>query len=236
MMKNTLRRLVGAWALLPLMALAQQPAPGGWWDHSRPAAAPMAATGGDTPEQSAATPLVPAAPAAIPATLTPLDRAALSAFECVEVKQFDVTTGFIGSKEDARAATIPATQLQQIQRAVAGQIPEKARGLRSTLVGEGWPECPDPSRALVMGGRITDYKEGNQALRYWVGFGAGAQKFSVDVWLARKSDGALIAREEVVDRKVGGWIGGQSDKGLDDFAEKVAGFVRDSLAGASASR
>ena len=83
----------------------------------------------------------------------------------------------------------------------------------------------------MLGGRVADYKEGNQALRYLVGFGAGAQKFSVEVWLARKSDGAQVARGMVVDRKVGGWVGGQADKGLDDFAEKVAGFVKESVRG-----
>ncbi|MCR6663033.1 MAG: DUF4410 domain-containing protein [Luteimonas sp.] len=150
-------------------------------------------------------------------------------FDCVEVRAFEVTVGLIGSKEDARAAQIPVEALRDIQRRVAGYIPEKARGLRSTLLQEGWPACPDPAKALVLGGRVADYKRGNQALRYFVGFGAGAQKFAVEVWMMRKTDGALVARGEVVDRKVGGWIGGQADKGMDDFAEKVAGFVRDSL-------
>lgn len=238
-MKNIgLRRLAGAWLLLPAIACAQQQAGGGWWDATKagdglPQAVaqqqPAAADAVQVPEAveqaghsldspSAASPLVP-------------DAATLAAFDCVEVKRFDVVTGFIGSKEDARAATIPVTQLEKIQRSVAGHVPEKAVGLKSTLVGEGWPQCPDPARALVLGGRITDYKEGNQALRYLVGFGAGAQKFSVEVWLTRKADDALLARGDVVDRKVGGWVGGQSEKGLDDFAEKVAGFVRDSLKG-----
>jgi hypothetical protein len=45
----------------------------------------------------------------------------------------------------------------------------------------------------------------------------------------RKSDGALLAEEDVTDRKVGGWIGGDADKGLDDFGEKVATFVKRAL-------
>ena len=220
------RRLAGACLLLPMAAWAQQGGGhGGWWGQVKDDG-PVAAQQGEgtgTEEVHATVP-EPAGPA------VPLDRATLASFECVEVRRFETTSGgFIASKEEARAATIPAGRLLDIQRSVAGQVPEKARGLRSTLVGEGWPACPDPARALVLGGRLVDYKAGNQALRYFVGFGAGAQKFAVDVWLARKSDGSLVAREEVVDRKVGGWIGGQDEKGLEDFAEKVAGFVRDSL-------
>ncbi|MEO8367470.1 MAG: DUF4410 domain-containing protein [Pseudoxanthomonas sp.] len=150
-------------------------------------------------------------------------------FDCVEVKRFEVGSGFITSKQDARAATIPAEQLGSMQRVIAGQIPEKIRGYRSTLVAEGSPQCPDPARALVLSGRITDFKAGNQALRYWVGFGAGAQKFGVLVRATRKSDGALVGEGEVIDRKVGGWVGGQAEKGLEDFAEKVASFLRGSL-------
>lgn len=223
-----LRRLVGASLLLPALACAQQAGQGGWWDQAK-------STGEVPGVQSGAADAALAAPEPVPGPsvpvppAAPLDAATLAGFDCVEVRRFEVSHGLIGTKEDARAATIPAAHLQDIQRRVAGYVPEKAQGLKSTLVSEGWPACPEPSRALVLGGRITDFKEGNQALRYWVGFGAGAQKFSVEVWLARKSDGALVARDAVVDRKVGGWIGGQADKGMDDFAEKVAGFVRDSL-------
>ena len=225
---GTLRRLVGASLLLPALACAQQSGQGGWWDQAKSTGQaqdvhPAAADTGQASAAAAPEPSIPVPPAG------PFDAATLAGFDCVEVRRFEIGGGFIGTKEDARAATIPAAHLQNIQRRVAGYVPEKARGLKSTLVSEGWPACPEPSRALVLGGRITDYKEGNQALRYLVGFGAGAQKFSVEVWLARKSDGALVARDAVVDRKVCGWIGGQADKGMDDFAEKVAGFVRDSL-------
>lgn len=150
-------------------------------------------------------------------------------FDCVEVKRFEVGSGFITSKQDARAATIPAEKLGSMQREIAGQIPEKIRGFKSTLVAEGSPQCPDATRALVLSGRVTDFKEGNQALRYLVGFGAGAQKFGVLVRATRKSDGALVGEGEVVDRKVGGWVGGQAEKGLEDFAEKVATFLKGSL-------
>lgn len=223
---NQVARLGGACLCLSATLACAQDASRkeGWWAEVRGEESPAAEAAVEAP--AGGTELTQPSGA-----LLPEGAARRAAFECVEVRRFEIGAGdgFITSKETARAATIPQARLDDLQRAVAGQVPEKARGLRATLVGPSWPACPDPERALVLGGRVVDYKAGNQALRYFVGFGAGAQKFAVEVWLARKSDGALVARDEVVDRKVGGWLGGQSEKGVEDFAEKVGGFVRDSL-------
>ena len=227
----------GCLLLLPLLAAAQEagkkPAESRWWaetGQSETAPAEVAVGTG----HEAVTPQAPTAAASVadaPVQTRLAGPVSEKDFDCVEVKRFEVGSGFITSKQDARAATIPAEKLGSMQRAVAGQIPEKIRSYRSTLVAEGSPQCPDPARTLVLSGRITDFKAGNQALRYWVGFGAGAQKFGVLVRATRKSDGALVGEGEVVDRKVGGWVGGQAEKGLEDFAEKVAGFLKESLQG-----
>lgn len=225
----------GCLLLLPLLASAQETgtkrAESKWWSETGQSQAMPAEVVADT-SQEAVVPQMPTAAAGVADTPVQARLAGPVSekdFDCVEVKRFEVGNGFIASKQDARAATIPAEQLGSMQRAVAGQIPEKIRGYLSTLVAEGSPQCPDPARALVLSGRITDFKAGNQALRYWVGFGAGAQKFGVQVRATRKSDGALVGEGEVVDRKVGGWVGGQAEKGLEDFAEKVAGFLKESL-------
>ena len=238
-MKSATRRglACGCLLLLPLSASAQEtgtkPAESKWWaETGQSETVPVGvadAPGHETVASPAPTTMAGVAGAPVQARLAgPVSE---KDFDCVEVKRFEVNGGFITSKEDARAATIPAEKLGSMQRAVAGQIPEKIRGYRSTLVAEGAPQCPDPARTLVLSGRITDFKAGNQALRYWVGFGAGAQKFGVLVRATRKSDGALVGEGEVVDRKVGGWVGGQAEKGLEDFAEKVAGFLKESLQG-----
>lgn len=230
------RLACGCLLLLPLLASAQETgtkrAESKWWAETGQSEAMPAEVATDTGHEA----LTPQAPMAADIAETPV-QARLAGpvsekdFDCVEVKRFEVGSGFITSKEDARAATISAEKLGSMQRVVAGQIPEKIRGFRSTLVAEGSPQCPDPMRTLVLSGRVTDFKEGNQALRYWVGFGAGAQKFGVLVRVTRKSDGALVGEGEVIDRKVGGWVGGQAEKGLEDFAEKVAGFLKKSLQG-----
>lgn len=222
---------------LPVMATAQEAAgqrtESKWWAQTQDSQKAAAAT---TTDAAVATDQVSPAPMPVASVekTAPVQLAGpvgTKDFDCVEVMRFQVGSGFITSKQDARAATIPAESLGSMQREIAGQIPEKIRGFRSTLAAEGSPQCPDPARALVISGRITDFKEGNQALRYLVGFGAGAQKFGALVRATRKSDGALIGEGEVVDRKIGGWVGGQAEKGLEDFAEKVAVFLKRSLQG-----
>lgn len=239
-MKSAIRLRLGCGCLLllPLWASAQETASkqgeSKWWAETGRSEA-VSAEPAAAASQEAVAPRTPAPPpAAAIGGETPVQTLLAGPvsekdFDCVEVKRFETGSGFITSKEDARAATIPAEKLGSMQRAVAGQVPEKIRGYLSTLVAEGSPPCPDPARALVLSGRITDFKAGNQALRYWVGFGAGAQKFGVWVRATRKSDGALVGEGEVIDRKVGGWVGGQAEKGLEDFAEKVAGFLKESL-------
>jgi hypothetical protein len=234
MKSSTQRRLACACLLwMPIVAAAQETTAhrteSKWWAGSQdskkfPAENAVADDHATTAPHAA---VVDSVVEKVPAPLA--GPVSIKDFDCVEVKRFEVGSGFISSKQEARAATIPAEKLGSMQREIAGQIPEKIRSFKSTLVAEGSPQCPDPTRALVLSGRVTDFKEGNQALRYLVGFGAGAQKFGVLVRATRKSDGALVGEGEVVDRKVGGWVGGQAEKGLEDFAEKVATFLKGSL-------
>ena len=227
-------------ATMPLSGFAQQGSAattgqGKWWSESRPATEATPAAAGAPVAQAAArsastAPLQSGESNGSVTQAEPMGAGSGQGFDCVEVRRFETVTGFIQNKKDARAATIPTEKLTAIQSLVAGYIPVKLARIKSTTAENGAPECPDPSRALVLGGKITDYKKGNQALRYFVGFGAGAQKFSVQARVTRKSDGKLLAEDEITDYKVGGWIGGQADKGQDDFAEKVVDFLKKSLA------
>ena len=148
-------------------------------------------------------------------------------FNCVEVEIFQVDRSTIESKQDKRAATIPEESLQKLQDAVALEVPLGIQGATGARVGR--ESCPDATRAVIFGGVVSDFKPGSRALRYFVGFGAGAQKFAVDVYLKVKSTGEVLATGEVIDRKIGGLLGGEADKGVDDFSEKAVGFIKKSL-------
>jgi hypothetical protein len=152
-----------------------------------------------------------------------------SQFDCIELELFAVDKDDISVKADARASMIPPEELTELRVYIASEIPLQMPGMKTRLAPE--ERCEDDSRSLVFGGRVIDYKKGSQVARYMVGFGAGKQKFEADAVVKRKSDGSVITQGTVVDRKIGGLIGGSKDKGKQDFAEKVADFIHSGLTG-----
>ena len=149
-----------------------------------------------------------------------------AAIECIEVEAFTVNKEEIASKEDARAASIPEPRLERIQTLVIEQINTKTKKIKA--VNSSTDQCPTVETTAVLSGKVTDFKKGNKALRYLVGFGAGAQKVEIMTYLKMKN-GTVVAEKDISDRKSGGFLGGSDDKGLKDFAEKVLAFVKKSL-------
>jgi len=139
--------------------------------------------------------------------------------ECVEVNLFRVSEEKVEGQTD-RAEKIPEQNLIIIRDALVERLPKHAKKVTSIAAGEG--ACPNPATTAVLAGDILDFRKGNAALRYFVGFGAGAQKVRVRLTLTAKSDGAVLAQEEIADTKWGGAFGGSNTKGLKDFAEKAA--------------
>lgn len=167
-----------------------------------PAAAPAAA------EPAAAAAAAPAAPAAPPAGV-----------ECAEIELFKASEEKVEGQTD-RAAAIPQRNLEIIRERMIAHLPGELRGIRA--VAAGVEACPVPERAVVVSGDILDFRRGNMALRYFVGFGAGAQKVRVRMSVKAKVDGAPLGEREIADTKWAGAFGGTNTKGLDDFAEKAA--------------
>ena len=149
------------------------------------------------------------------------------AYDCVEISTFVVERDNFSTKEYERAAETPEEFLKQFQHATVGEIIRSDNGLTAVKAQES--ECPDAAQTLQFGGTVTDFKAGNQNLRYWVGFGAGKQKLAVDAWLREKLSGDVIHQDEIVDRKWAGFGGGDDRKGVSDFAEKVEKFIEKAL-------
>lgn len=139
--------------------------------------------------------------------------------DCVEVSLFKVSEEKVEGQTD-RAEKIPEQNLIIIRDALVERLPKHAKKVSSLASGQS--SCPNPATAAVLAGDILDFRKGNSALRYFVGFGAGAQKVRVRLTLTAKTDGAVIAQEEIADTKWGGAFGGSNTKGLKDFAEKAA--------------
>ncbi|MFT3807640.1 DUF4410 domain-containing protein [Arenimonas sp.] len=172
------------------------------------AAAPAAATTAEAaPEPQAAS---AAATAAAPAVNLPID--------CIEVETFAVSADEKVEGQTDRAAAIPPRNLEIIRDAVIRFLPREAKGVTAMAPGT----CPNIASAAKLRGDILDFRKGNMALRYFVGFGAGSQKVRVRLSLDRKNDGSQLVQTEVADTKWAGVFGGTNTKGLEDFAEKAA--------------
>ena len=144
----------------------------------------------------------------------------------LEVGRFEVERESFDTKEAERAGAIPEEMLDSIQRAIQGEMTRS--GLFATVMKSGG-ESAGGERTLVVSGRVTDFKAGSRTARLWVGMGAGKQLIEVECALVDRETGEVVARQRIIDRKVGGWGGGSEEKGLEDFAEKVHEFIRKSL-------
>lgn len=162
-----------------------------------------------------------AAPSAEVAPAPSLEKVvqSASAIDCVEVDLFKVSEEKVEGQTD-RAEKIPERNLEIIRDALVKRLPKNAKQI--TSVASGQESCPNPATSAVLGGDILDFRKGNMALRYFVGFGAGSQKVRVRLTLRSKTDDTLIAQEEIADTKWSGAFGGTNTKGLNDFAEKAA--------------
>jgi hypothetical protein len=162
------------------------------------------------------------APPATTAVASPSTAPAAGPIDCLEVEQFKISTDKVAGQTD-RAAAIPVHNLELIQADIVRALPKMTGGKTAVAVGTG--SCPNPETAAIVGGDVLDFRKGNMALRYFVGFGAGSQKVRVRVTVSRKSAGAAIGAAEIADTKWGGLFGGTNTKGLADFAEKASRAV-----------
>jgi hypothetical protein len=148
-------------------------------------------------------------------------------FKCIEINLFTADKNNAKTRALKRAAKITELILMNIQQTIVAKIGDDTNGLIAMRTDE-FNQCPQ-SNSLQLVGTVTDYKKDNQAMRYMVGFGAGKQKIETNVVLLNKSTGEVIAKGRVVDRKIGGIVGGSGDKGKRDFAEKINRFLLKAL-------
>jgi len=149
-------------------------------------------------------------------------------YDCIEVNVFDVDRDNISTRELARAIEIPDQTLMALQTYVRTELNIDSNGLQAKKGGSE-DSCNDIETTLELKGTVSDYKKGSRMMRYMVGFGAGKQKIQIEAELYDKATGDLIKKDRVVDRKIGGLVGGSENKGKKDFAEKMNNFVRVAL-------
>ena len=85
---------------------------------------------------------------------------------------------------------------------------------------------PGEGRTLVIRGTLVGFDEGSQALRYFVGFGAGKGEIIADVSFADE-DGKTVARGNSRGTVSGGWFGGSTRSASRRVAKAVVDFIED---------
>jgi len=151
--------------------------------------------------------------------------AAGKAYSVLEIARFDVNREDYSTKETERAGRIPDEVLETIQRILISEYTQSK--LLPTVRKAGSPG--DGEVVLELGGKVVDWLGGSQAKRFLVGMGAGQQKIEVDCVLKDKATGTVLGHEQILDRKVAGIGGGSEEKGIRDFAEKVAKFIHTTM-------
>lgn len=143
------------------------------------------------------------------------------AYNVLEIALFDVDRENYTSKEAERAGRIPDETLVTIQRLLISEYTQTK--LLPAVRKAGSPEAGE--MVLELGGKVVDWLAGSQTKRLLVGLGAGQQKIEVDCVLKDKATGTVLGQQRILDRKVAGVGGGSEEKGMRDFAEKVAKFI-----------
>jgi hypothetical protein len=87
---------------------------------------------------------------------------------------------------------------------------------------------PGGGRTLIISGCLIGFDPGSQALRYWVGFGAGSGEMVVDTTFS-DSAGGTIARGNSRGSVSGGWFGGSTSSASKRVAKAIVGFIETNL-------
>ena len=145
-----------------------------------------------------------------------------ASYETVVVQPFKVEQREIKDDEDARRAKDMVAYVQ-------AQLVRKLRiaGIFPTIVDGATATPPTGPRVLLVQGEITRLTEGSQALRYFVGFGAGAAKTQIETRVVDVSTGQV--QLVTADRRAAGMgiFGGDGRQFVTESLDQITdGFVK----------
>ena len=138
------------------------------------------------------------------------------------------------SSLSAAKAHLLSDEVATADRSFADLIANK---LRDTGAFHEVVRGPSPGRALVVSGHITRLVDGNGAMRFFVGMGAGSSYFSATTDLSDAESGQLLAQVTTAKNSWalgGGFAAAQTVDGfMQGAAGKIAADLRDSKRGTS---
>lgn len=132
-------------------------------------------------------------------------------YQQIEVTRFEVKSGIV----------FPAEYQVSMTEDLVAQLQETKKFKQVLRLGEASSDANAPAIKLV--GQITEYKAGNRAMRYMIGFGAGKTKVVAHIKFVDRATGDVLFEKDV-DGKVilGGLVKGESIGATRGLAKEVA--------------
>lgn len=154
------------------------------------------------------TAMLTALPAAAQDKKEPIEK---NKYQQIEVTRFEVKEGI----------DFPADYLVSMTEDLVTQLQETKNFKQVLREGKSLSDANAPAIKLV--GKITEYKAGNRAVRYMIGFGAGKTKIVAHVKFIDRATGDVLFEKDV-DGKVilGGLVKGESISATRGLAKEVA--------------
>jgi len=137
------------------------------------------------------------------------------AYVAIEVTRFDVKEG---------VEKFTADWLITMTEELVKQLNETRKFKQVLREGETPADASAPALKLV--GTVTEYKPGNRAARYMVGFGAGSTKVKAHVKFLDRATAAVLFEDDVDGKVVMGVIGGESVGATRGLAKEVASVTK----------
>ncbi len=129
-------------------------------------------------------------------------------YRAIEIEKFTVRQG----------VELSDKEVDELMKATVANFRASNRFDSITMAGEAsMVETPK----LKMAGEVTKYVKGNQAARYFIGFGAGKTKIMVDVKLTDAVSGEVVFHQVVDGDVTWGFFGGSSESAKGGVSDEV---------------
>ena len=143
-------------------------------------------------------------------------------YQKIEIAKFDIKEGvekFTDSSLDVMMSEI-VNELQKLKKfkEVSLATPDDAQTTDTAKVES---ETIPQESILRLVGTVTEYKEGNRAARYLIGFGAGRAKVKAHIKIV-DSGGAVLLERDVDGNVVIGFFGGDGNAITRGLAKEIA--------------
>ncbi len=155
--------------------------------------------------------LVGVATALVAGTAVAEEKTVKGKYQAIEVTRFDIKPGVEKFSPDW-LVTMNEETIKQLQE--TGKFKEVLRE------GEKPSDANAPTLKLI--GTVIEYKPGNRAARYMVGFGAGKTKVKAHVKILDKATNEVLFEDDVDGKVIMGVIGGESIGATRGLAKEVA--------------